>query len=206
MNKPYLVGIAGGSGSGKTTIANKIVDHFKERILHIPHDRYYKAQDQLPMEERIKTNYDHPNALETDLMIQQLKELMEGNEVQMPQYDFTTHTRMKEMTTEKPAPLILVEGILIYENKELRDLLDLKIFIDVDADIRILRRLKRDVEERGRTVEMSINQYMETARPMHEKYVEPTKHLSDILIPNGGYNENGAQTVIDALEKRLMSS
>lgn len=206
MNKPYLIGIAGGSGSGKTTIANTIVDHFKDRILHIPHDHYYKAQDNLSMEERVKTNYDHPNALETDFMIQQLKELMEGKEVQIPEYDFATHTRKKETMLVKPAPLILVEGILIYENKELRDLFKLKIYIDVDADIRILRRLKRDVEERGRTIEMSINQYYATARPMHELYVEPTKHLADILIPNGGFNESGAQTIIDALEYRLSSS
>lgn len=203
MNKPYLIGIAGGSGSGKTTIANKIVEHFKEHILHIPHDHYYKPQDHLAPEERVKTNYDHPNALETDFMITQLKELMEGKEVQMPEYDFTTHTRKKETTLVKPAPIILVEGILIYENKELRELLDIKLFIDVDADIRILRRLKRDVEERGRTIEMSINQYLETARPMHNLYVEPTKYFADILIPNGGYNKNGAQLIIDALEKRL---
>lgn len=198
-----FVGIAGGSGSGKTTIANKIVSHFKDRILHIPHDHYYKAQDHLSMEERVKTNYDHPNALETDFMIQQLKELLEGKEVQMPEYDFTTHTRKAETITVKPAPIILVEGILIYENKELRDLLQLKIFIDVAADIRILRRLKRDVEERGRTIEMSINQYYATARPMHAEFVEPSKQFADVLIPNGGYNENGAQLIIDALEKRL---
>ncbi len=203
MNKPYLVGIAGGSGSGKTTIANKIVEHFKERILHIPHDHYYKSQDHLSPEVRVKTNYDHPHALETDFMITQLKELMEGKEVQMPEYDFTTHTRKKETMTVHPAPIILIEGILIYEHKELRDLLQLKIFIDVDADIRILRRLKRDVEERGRTIEMSINQYYATARPMHAQYVEPSKQYADILIPNGGYNETGAQIIIDTLEKRL---
>lgn len=203
MKTPYLVGIAGGTGSGKTTIANKIVDHFKDNILHIPHDHYYKAQDHLSMEERIKTNYDHPNALETDFMIRQLKELLEGKEVQMPEYDFTTHTRKKETITVKPAPIILVEGILIYENKELRNLLQLKIYIDVAADIRVLRRIKRDMEERGRTYEMSVNQYYATARPMHERYVEPTKELSDIVIPNGGYNDSAVEIIIDALEKRL---
>lgn len=205
MNTPYVVGIAGGTGSGKTTIANKIVDHFKDNILHIPHDRYYKSQDHLEMKERIKTNYDHPDALETDFMIEQLKELMSGKEVQMPQYDFTQHTRMKEMTTEKPAPLILVEGILIFTNEELRDVMGLKIFIDVPADIRVLRRIKRDVNERGRTVEQSMDQYFATARPMHEKFVEPSKEFSDILVPNGGYNESGVEILIHTLEKRLAS-
>ncbi len=203
MNTPYLVGIAGGSGSGKTTIANKIVDHFKDNILHIPHDRYYKAQDHLQMEDRIKTNYDHPDALETDFLIQQLKELMTGKEVQMPQYDFTTHTRMPETTTEKPAPIILVEGILIFTHKELRDLISLRIYIDVAADIRVLRRIKRDVNERGRTVEQSMDQYFATARPMHEKFVEPSKEFADILVPNGGYNEKGVEVLIHTLEKRL---
>lgn len=203
--KPFIVGIAGGTGSGKTTIARKIVDHFNKNILHIPHDRYYNDQSHLKMEERIKTNYDHPKALETDLFITQLEELIKGNSVQMPQYDFTTHTRKKETITEKPAPLILLEGILIYENKKLSDFIDLRIFVDVAADIRVLRKIDRDVKERGRTMEMSIDQYFDTTRPMHEQFVEPTKQFADIIIPHGGYNEEGIQTIIDTIEKRLQT-
>lgn len=203
--KPYIIGIAGGTGSGKTTIAQKIVKHFGNSILHIPHDRYYRDQSGLKMEERVKTNYDHPHALETDLLIQHLETLIHGESVEMPIYDFTIHSRKKETTIEKPEKLILVEGILIYENRKLRELLNLRIYVDVAADIRLLRRIERDVNERGRTVAMSKDQYFATARPMHEKYVEPTKEFADIIIPHGGYNENGIQTIIDTIEKRLQS-
>jgi uridine kinase len=203
MNKPYIIGIAGGTGSGKTTIADAIVSHFKDQVLSIPHDRYYRSQDALSMEERVKTNYDHPQALETDLLIQHIHELLIGQTVEMPDYDFSIHTRKKETTSEKPAPLILIEGILIYENKALRELIDLKIFVDVPADIRILRRIRRDVDERGRTVEMSMKQYFTTIRPMHEFFVEPSKQYADILIPHGGHNEKGIQAMIDTIEQRL---
>ncbi len=202
-SQPYIVGIAGGTGSGKTTIADVIVHHFNEKILSIPHDRYYRSQDELSMEERVKTNYDHPQALETDLLIQHIHELLNGNTVEMPDYDFAIHTRKKETTTVHPAPLILIEGILIYENEALRDLIDLKIFVDVPADIRIIRRIRRDVDERGRTVEMSMKQYFATIRPMHELFVEPSKHYSDILIPQGGHNQKGIQALIDTIENRL---
>jgi uridine kinase len=155
------------------------------------------------MAERVKTNYDHPQALETDLLIQHLEELLKGNSVEMPQYDFTHHTRQKECTIEKPSPLILIEGILLFENEQLRDLCDLKAYIDVPADIRILRRIKRDILERGRTIEMCTDQYLAFTRPMHEQFVEPTKGFADIIIPNSGNSDKGVQTIIDTLEKKL---
>lgn len=203
MGKSYIIGIAGGSGSGKTTIANKIRAQLDTHVLYIPHDRYYKAQDEKTMAERVKTNYDHPQALETDLLIQHLEELLKGNSVEMPQYDFTHHTRQKECTIEKPSPLILIEGILLFENEQLRDLCDLKAYIDVPADIRILRRIKRDILERGRTIEMCTDQYLAFTRPMHEQFVEPTKGFADIIIPNSGNSDKGVQTIIDTLEKKL---
>lgn len=201
--KPYIIGIAGGSGSGKTTIAQKIVNHFKKRILHIPHDRYYKDHSHLSAKKLITHNYDHPHDLETNLLIKNIEELLQGKTIELPIYDFTTHTRRGETTVAKPAPLILIEGILIYENKRLRDYIDLKVFIDVAPDIRVIRKIDRDIRQRGRTMAMSIDQYLATTRPMHEQFVEPTKQFADIIIPHGGYNEKGIQGLIDTIEKRL---
>ncbi len=204
MHNKLILGIAGGTGSGKTTIAEKIYEHFKTQAVYIPHDRYYKDQSEKSMEERVKTNYDHPDALETDLFITHLQELQKGDTVEVPEYDFTQHTRKTDATTQvTPAPLIIIEGILIFDNPLLRDLIDLKIYVDVPADIRILRRAKRDIEERGRTLDSVYDQYVATARPMHEKFVEPTKEFADIIIPRGGKNEKAVSTLIHTLEKRL---
>lgn len=204
MKNSFILGIAGGTGSGKTTIAEKLFDHFNDQAVYIPHDRYYNDQSEKTMEERIKTNYDHPNALETDLFIQHLKELQDGKTVEVPEYDFAIHTRKKDVTnTVSPAPLIIIEGILVFDNPLLRDLIDLKIYVDVPADIRILRRAKRDIEERGRTLDSVYTQYVKFTRPMHEKFVEPTKEFADIIVPRGGENEKAVSTLIHTLEKRL---
>lgn len=204
MNKTHIIGIAGGTGSGKTTFAEKVVDHFKEKVAYIPHDRYYRDQSHMEMSQRVKTNYDHPNALETDLCISHLKSLLEGKDVELPEYDFTNHTRKPGVTLHiAPTPLIIIEGILIYENEELRDMCDLKIFIDVPADIRILRRTIRDVKERARTVESCYEQYIKTSRPMHAQFVEPTKEFAEIIIPGGGQNEKGLRAVIHTVEELL---
>ncbi len=202
--KSFLIGIAGGTGSGKTTIARKIVSHFGSKCLYIPHDRYYIDRSHQTPKERDKANYDHPDALETELMIKHLKQLLNGGSVEIPVYDFTVHNRKKNATTHAdPTPLIVVEGILIFENENLRNMFDLKIFVDVPADIRVLRKIDRDVRERGRTVQMSGDQYLTTTRPMHEKYVEPGKEFADIIIPQGGFNEKAVETLIHSLEKRI---
>lgn len=204
MNNPFILGIAGGTGSGKTTIAEKLHAHFAHRSVYIPHDRYYKDQSEKTMEERVKTNYDHPDALETTLFISHLNDLLKGNDIQVPEYDFTQHTRKPLFTTHvSPAPLIIIEGILIFETPKLRDMIDFKVFVDVPSDIRILRRTKRDIEERGRTFESCIDQYMAFTRPMHEMYVEPSKEFADIIIPRGGYNEKGIRALIETIEKRI---
>lgn len=202
--KPFILSIAGGTGSGKTTVAEQIFKHFKDKVIYIAHDRYYKDQSGKSIKEREKTNYDHPNALETELMIMHLEDLLEGKTIKVPEYDFTTHTRKKGKTYQlSPAPLIIIEGILVFENKELRNMADLKVFVDVPADIRILRRTKRDIEERGRTLDFCYNQYINFTKPMHEKFVEPSKEFADIIIPRGGKNEKAASTLIHTLEKRL---
>ncbi|MFA9289135.1 MAG: uridine kinase [Weeksellaceae bacterium] len=203
MHKPYIIGIAGGSGSGKTTIARKIAKHFADKIQHIPHDRYYRDQAQLSMTDREKTNYDHPASLETERFITDLQNILKGETVDVPEYDFVNHTRAAEVTAVSPTPLILLEGILLFENQELRDLMDLKIFVDVPSDIRFIRRLKRDMEERGRTFDFATSQYLQFTRPMHEAFIEPSKYHSDIIIPHGGYNEKAINTLIDTIEKQL---
>ncbi|MDP4011331.1 MAG: uridine kinase [Candidatus Roizmanbacteria bacterium] len=202
--RPFILGIAGGTGSGKTTISHKIQEYFNHDVIYIPHDRYYKDQSSKSMEERVKTNYDHPDALETDLFIKQLGDLLEGKTVEIPEYDFTNHTRKKGVATKiSPSPFIIVEGILIFHEPKLRDLMDLKVYVDVPADIRILRRTKRDIEERGRTLDSCYAQYVSTARPMHEQFVEPTKEFADIIVPRGGKNEKAVTTLIHTIEKRL---
>ena len=188
MEKILVIGIAGGSGSGKTTLLKNIIETFSPAITVISHDNYYKRHDELTYEERCKLNYDEPAALETDLMVRQLQELRSGREILCPVYDFTVHNRSDETILIKPERVIIVEGILIFENKALRDLMDIKIFVDADADIRICRRIKRDVNKRGRSLESVILQYQETVKPMHEKYVEPSKKYADIVVPEGGKN------------------
>ena len=188
MEKSLVIGIAGGSGSGKTTLMKNIIQTFGPAITVISHDNYYKRHDEMTYEERCKLNYDEPDALETELMVQQLAQLRRGEEILCPVYDFTVHNRSDETILIKPERVIIVEGILIFENKELRDLMDIKIFVDTDADIRICRRIKRDVNKRGRSLESVILQYQETVKPMHEKYVEPSKKHADIVVPEGGKN------------------
>jgi len=188
MDKSLVIGIAGGSGSGKTTLLKNIIGTFGPAITVISHDNYYKRHDEMTYEERCKLNYDEPDALETDMMVRQLEQLKNGQEILCPVYDFTVHNRSDETMLIKPERVIIVEGILIFENKALRDLMDIKIFVDADADIRICRRIKRDVNKRGRSLESVIMQYQETVKPMHEKYVEPSKKYADIVVPEGGKN------------------
>ena len=188
MENILVMGIAGGSGSGKTTLVKNLIGKFGDVITVISHDNYYKRHDEMTYEERTKLNYDEPAALETDLMVRQLEQLRQGQEILCPVYDFTVHNRSDETILIKPERVIIVEGILIFENKELRDLMDIKIFVDTDADIRICRRIKRDVNKRGRSLESVITQYQETVKPMHEKYVEPSKKYADIVVPEGGKN------------------
>ena len=189
MEKPILIGITGGTGSGKSTIADALYSNFsKDRITMIQQDMYYKDQSHLSMEERVKTNYDHPMAFDNDLLVEHLQKLIKGEAIEKPRYDFTIHNRAKDTTTVEPREIIIVEGILILEDERIRDLLDIKVYVDTDADIRILRRLVRDIDERRRTVESVIDQYLKMVRPMHMEFTEPTKRYADIIIPEGGHN------------------
>ena len=189
MKKPILIGITGGTGSGKSTIADALYSNFsKDRITMIQQDMYYKDQSNLSMEERVKTNYDHPMAFDNDLLVEHLQKLIKGESIEKPRYDFTVHNRAKDTTTVEPREIIIVEGILILEDERIRNLLDIKVYVDTDADIRILRRLVRDIDERGRTVESVIDQYLTMVRPMHMEFTEPTKRYADIIIPEGGHN------------------
>ena len=194
--KDYLIiGIAGGSGSGKTTLTNQIASQFTEQVTIIKHDNYYKAHDDMDYDERSRLNYDHPNAFETDLMIKHLKALKQGESIECPVYDFTVHNRSKDTITIIPNKVIIVEGILIFENKELCDLMDLRIFVDTDADLRFIRRINRDVLERARSLESVINQYMDTVKPMHEQYVEPSKRNANIIVPENAYNQPAMEII-----------
>ena len=189
MKKPILIGITGGTGSGKSTIADALYSNFSnERITMIQQDMYYEDQSNLSMEERVKTNYDHPMAFDNDLLVEHLQKLIKGESIEKPRYDFTVHNRAKDTTTVEPREIIIVEGILILEDERIRNLLDIKVYVDTDADIRILRRLVRDIDERGRTVESVIDQYLTMVRPMHMEFTEPTKRYADIIIPEGGHN------------------
>ena len=188
MDKVIVIGIAGGTGSGKSTMIRKIKEEFSDEITILSHDFYYKQHNDIPFEERKKLNYDHPNAFDTDLMINHIKALKEWRSIERHVYDFTIHNRVDETVTVKPAKVIIVEGILIFENKELLDMFDIKAFIDTDADVRIIRRILRVVRERGRTLDSVVNQYLTTVKLMHEQFVEPSKKNADIIIPEGGYN------------------
>ena len=199
---PYVIGIAGGTGSGKTTFANELVNRLLTRqIVYLSHDSYYRDQSDMPFEERVKTNYDHPDSLETELLIEHLKQLIAGQSVDVPIYDFVHHIRKQEVEHVNPKPVILVEGILIFVSKELRDLMDIKLFVDTDADIRFMRRLRRDLTERGRTIDSVFDQYMQSVRPMHEAFVEPSKRYADIIVPNGGKN----QAALDMVAAKILS-
>lgn len=184
--KPFIIGVAGGSGAGKTTVANAIIKELGEiDVAIIPHDAYYKDNNELPLHLREQINYDHPDALETSLLVEHLKMLSAGHEIEMPVYDFTTHSRKEHGVVVKPAPLIIVDGILIFVEQMLRDLMDVRIFVNTDSDIRFIRRLRRDMRERNRTKESVITQYLETVKPMHIAFVQPSRRYADIIIPEG---------------------
>jgi uridine kinase len=188
--------VAGGTGSGKTTVANEILQRVgAEHITYIPHDAYYRDLSHLPPRQRDQVNYDHPDALETGLLIKHLKELRAGRAVEIPVYDFTTHTRAQHTRRVEPAPVILVEGILVFAEPELRKLFDVRLYVDTDADVRFIRRLRRDMEERGRSAESVCEQYLSTVRPMHLEFVEPSKRYANVIIPEGGFNEVAIEMV-----------
>jgi uridine kinase len=201
---PIVVGIAGGSGSGKTTVVHRILDRVGwDRIAYLPHDAYYKDASHLPWEERIHLNYDHPNSLDNELLIEQINQLMRGEAVDAPIYDFSHHIRSAETRRVLPSPVILVEGILVFVDEQLREMMDIKLYVDTPADIRFIRRLLRDINERGRTVQSVVEQYQTTVRPMHMKFVEPTKDYADIIIPEGGHNDVAMEMVIGRIETLL---
>ncbi len=194
--KPITIGVAGGTGSGKTTVALKILERVGfDHVAYLPHDAYYRDASHLPPAERARLNFDHPDSLDNDLLIAQLKRLQAGQAIEIPVYDFKIHSRLAETRRIDPQPAIMVEGILIFADKRLRDLMDVKIFVDADADLRFIRRLKRDIEERGRLPESVINQYLSTVRPMHLEFVEPSKRYADVIIPEGGHNEVAIEMV-----------
>jgi uridine kinase len=194
--RSVVIGVAGGTGSGKTTVAHRILERVgEEHIAYIPHDAYYKDLRHLTPEERAKVNFDHPDSLESSLLVEQLEDLLAGDAVEIPVYDFTEHTRQAETRHVEPAPIILIEGILIFVEPELRALMDVKLFIDTDADIRFIRRLRRDIVQRGRSLDSVIQQYLKTVRPMHLEFVEPSKRHADVIIPEGGFNEVAMEMV-----------
>ncbi|MCM1534038.1 MAG: uridine kinase [Corallococcus sp.] len=200
--KRIVIGIAGGTGSGKTTIAKKIYQAFKSNAVILSHDFYYKANEEMSYEQRSKQNYDHPDSLDTDLLVAHIEQLKQGVAIEHPTYDFATYSRQRWELTN-PAQIIIVEGILIFTNKELCDLCDVKLFVDTDADIRFIRRLRRDVEKRGRSMESVIEQYISTVKPMHEQFVEPSKAKADLIIPEGGHNVIAISMIVDGIRKQL---
>lgn len=194
-----VIGIAGGTGSGKTTLTERLKERFLEDVAVLNHDNYYKSHPELPYEERTKLNYDHPDAFDTELFVRDLEALRRGEVIHCPTYDYTIHDRAEKTIEIHPTRVIIVEGILIFENAALRDLMDIKVFVDTDADVRILRRLLRDVKERGRTLDSVVTQYLTTVKPMHEAFVEPSKKYADIIVPQGGRN----QVALDMLVERI---
>jgi uridine kinase len=204
---PLLIGVAGGSGSGKTTVSQSILDRVgRDRIAYLQHDAYYCDRSALPFEERARINYDHPDSLETDLLVEHLKVLRAGCAVNVPQYDFAKHVRKKETRRVEPRTVILVEGILIFADHALRDLFDIKIFVDTDPDLRFLRRLQRDIADRGRTMESVVKQYLETVRPMHLEFVEPSKRYADVIVPEGGFNTIAIDMIVAHINAMLGTS
>lgn len=201
MKNVIVIGIAGGTGSGNSTMINNIKKQFSDEISILSHDFYYKAHDNMTYEERCQLNYDHPDAFDTDLMIEHVKGLKRWETIERPVYDFTIHNRVNETVAVKPAKVVVVEGILIFENKELLDLCDIKVFVDTDADVRIIRRILRDVQERGRTLESVVTQYLTTVKLMHEQFVEPSKKNADIIVPEGGFNV----VALDMLNHRIQA-
>lgn len=206
MITPMMIGIAGGTGSGKTTITGKITERFGGKVTVLYHDDYYREQHSLTYEERCKMNYDRPDAFDNDLFLKDLDALKAGREVFSPVYDYSIYDRSDRTKPVKPAPVIIVEGILILADKRLTDRMDIKIFVDTDADVRILRRLRRDVNERGRSIDSVIDQYLTTVKPMHEKYVEPSKKMADIIVLEGGRNAVALDLIMNRIETHLNGS
>ena len=202
-NRILVIGIAGGTGSGKTTLMKTLITEFSDVVTVLSHDNYYKRHDDLTYEQRCQLNYDEPAALETDLMARHLDILRRGEAIDCPVYDFTVHNRSDETIRITPKKVIIVEGILIFENKELRDLMDIKVFGDTDADVRLCRRIVRDVRERGRTLESVVDQYQNTVKPMHEQYVEPSKKFADIIVPEGGKNLVALDMIMGRIRRHL---
>ena len=204
MNNDILViGIAGGTGSGKTTLMNNLIQRFAGSVTVLSHDNYYRRNDHLTYDQRCQINYDEPAALETDLMARHLDALRHGETIQCPVYDFTQHNRSDQTIEIAPKSVIIVEGILIFENKELRDLMDIKIFVDTDSDVRLCRRIKRDVNERGRSLESVLEQYQNTVKPMHEKYVEPSKKFANLVVLEGGKNWVALDMIVGRIQRHL---
>ena len=202
-NNILVIGIAGGSGSGKTTLLKNLMERFSENVTVLSHDNYYKRHDDLTYEERCRLNYDEPAALETDLMAYHLDLLRQGQAIDCPVYDFTQHNRSNDTIHIVPKKVIIVEGILIFEDKPLRELMDIRIFVDTDADVRLCRRIKRDVNKRGRSLESVLTQYQETVKPMHEMYVEPSKKHANIIVPEGGKNLVALEMIMGRIQRHL---
>ena len=203
MNDILVIGIAGGSGSGKTTLVKNLVAKFEAETTVLSHDNYYKRHDELTYDERCLLNYDEPAAFDTGLMVEQLDQLRNGQAIDCPVYDFTVHNRSDETTRITPSRVIIVEGILIFEDPRLRELMDIRIFVDADADIRLCRRIKRDVNKRGRSLESVLTQYQQTVKPMHELYVEPSKKYANIVVPEGGKNLVALEMIVDRICRHL---
>lgn len=203
MKEPIIIGIAGGSASGKTSISKRLFHEYRDHntVVVIRQDDYYRCQDHLTMEERLKTNYDHPFAFDNEYLVSQIQDLMNGKSIKKPLYDFVNHTRSEETEEIRPADVIIIEGLFVLENKDLRNLLDIKVFVDAPADVRFIRRLMRDVNERGRSLDNVVDQYMSTVRTMHEMFVEPSKRYADVIIPEGGKNV----VAIDLLTTKISS-
>jgi len=198
-----ILGIAGGTGSGKTTLTRRLKERFGDEVSVVYHDNYYKRRDDLTYEERCAINYDHPNAFDTDMLLEHLAQLKAGKAVECPVYDYTVHNRSDKTVLIQPAPVIIVEGILLFAFPELCDLMDIKVFVDTDADVRILRRIVRDVNKRGRTLESVISQYLTTVKPMHEQFVEPSKRKADIIVPEGGKNTVALEMLVHRVSSHL---
>lgn len=204
MNKPLLIGITGGTGSGKSTVSREILKSIHEKdVVTIEQDSYYKNQTHLSFNERVTTNYDHPFAFDNDLLLEHLKNLLNRETIEKPIYDFERHTRKKETIRVSPKEVIILEGILILNNEDIRNLCDIKIFVDTDSDVRVIRRIVRDIEARGRTLDSVIDQYMKTVRPAHLQFVEPSKRYADIIIPEGGYNKVAIDIIVTKINSIL---
>ena len=203
MQDIMVIGIAGGTGSGKTTITRRLIQSFGEEVSVVHHDNYYKAHHDMPYEERARLNYDHPNAFDTDLMLRHIRQLKAGKSIQCPVYDYSIHDRTDKTVLIRPTRVIIVEGILIYESLELCREMDIKIYVDTDADVRILRRIVRDVRDRGRSLDSVIDQYLSTVKPMHEAFVEPSKRYADVIIPTGGQNLVALDMLVDRIRTHL---